>query len=452
MMEGLHIGRTGLIAAQRGLEVAGHNVANVNTKGYSRQRVEQATGAPRPGSRGMAGPGATGSGVVVTGVTRLRDRLLDISFRDAVGDNTAWETRSEFLQRAEEVLGPIEGGVPEALDRYWNAWEKLSMSPQDVSSREEVLAAGRNLTQLMNSAANQMYTLQVDAAGRASELINEVNRVAADVVDYNRAIQEATARGDSPNDMLDAREVAFDRLSELVGARVFLHEDGSSTVTVNGLPLVDGVRDFPLAEDPGPPLAVRWESDGRAAGVGGRLGAIVELSTSTLTSLSADLDQFAVELSALVNTAHGAGVDLDGNAGGAFFTGTNAGEFSLAAGLTARTVAASAAGAATDGNHALVMGELRDSPLASGATPAQTLGAFASRLGLLTDEAIRNSDSSQSVVDGIDRQRMEASAVSIDEELTDMLRYQRAFEASARVITVIDEMLNKLINGTGSTR
>lgn len=452
MMEGLHIGRSGMMAAQRGLEVASHNIANVNTPGYTRQRIEQAAAAPRSGDRGVGGPGASGSGVVITGVTRLRDNLLDLSFRDAVGEASGWQTRADFLQRAEEVLGSVDGGVPEALDRYWNSWERLSLTPQDASAREGVLAAGRNLAQLVNSASNQLSALQVEVTGRSRQMVDEVNRLAADVAQLNRGIQEAQARGDSPTDMLDARDMKFDRLAELVGARVILHQDGSSSVSLNGLPLVDGGRSFALAQDPGPPLAVRWQADNRPAVVRGELGAALELSTTTLVSLSTELDRFATDLISVVNTAHAGGRDLDDNPGGTFFIGAGAADFAVDPALGYRSVAASAGGGAADGNHALVMGDLREAPLSGGESAGRTLGTFASRLGLLADEAIRNRDSARTVANSIDRQRMTAGAVSLDEELTDMLRYQRAFEAAARVVTVIDDMLNKLINGTGVTR
>ncbi len=448
---GLSIGASGLSAAQRALETAAHNVANANTEGYSRQRVETSTLAPLLGHRGLLGPGASGQGVGVDGISRASDALVNANYRDTLSQQAGWESRASFYARAEEILGPVNDGAAQALADFWNSWESLSQNPESATSREQVLDAGRSITGMINQAHRRVTNLSNDVAFDLKATAAEANDIADAVARLNAQIKSARAHGDTPNDLLDARDLALAQLASLTGAQTSIESDGDARVVVGGIPLVDGARSDGFEVTGAPPTLV-WASDGTTAAAAGELGSLAELGDSATASILSELDEIAIELRDIVNAGHQSGYGLDGVDGRDFFSGTGAMDLGLAAGLTTGMVAASAGGSPADGNHALVMGALRTTPGTGGETVAELINSLQGRLGLEATHAQTQSEQSQVVAADARRMLGEVGGVSTDEELTDMLRFQRAYEASARVITVIDQMLDKLINGTGSTR
>lgn len=449
---GLHVGASGLAAAQRALETASHNVANANTEGYSRQRVETSTRPALDRHRGLLGPGATGQGVNIDAVGRAHDSLVSANLREAGSQQASWERRADFFERAEQVLGPLDSGTTQAATDFWNTWEQLSQDPESMTARNQVLHAAETLTTSINQAAQRVEGLVGDVGTAMASAVIEVNTLADQVAQLNNEILNSQARGDTPADLLDRRDLALQDLSRATGASVTFDSQGAARVAIGNVPLVDGTRSHPLEVVPGNPPTLQWQVDGNPVSAGGDIGSLVELASSTAGAITASLDTLAAELIDLVNTAHASGFDLDGAAGGAFFSGTDAASLGLAAGLTAGTIAASSGGAAADGNHALVMGSLRSTPTASGQTIGERLADIQGSLGVEAAHAQRQLDLASIVTDELASQRASTSGVSTDEELTDMLRFQRAYEASARVITVMDQLLDRLINGTGATR
>ncbi len=448
---GLRIGASGLAAAQRALETAAHNVANANTVGYSRQRIETSTMEPLDAHRGLLGPGATGQGVAIEAITRATDALVTTNHRETAATLASWTTRASYYARAEQVLGPLDAGTSQALADFWNTWEALSQSPESTTGRDQVLDAGRRLALSLNDAHQRVTDLRAGLELDMASTVSDLNDRAVEVAELNRQIKSSRARGDVPNDLLDRRDLAVAELARLAGAQTLIEEDGDARVSIDNLPLVDGDRAGAL-EVTGPPPTIGWSATGDPAGVSGELGALVELAGTGTDALHADLDQIARELRDVVNGAHRGGFGLDGIDGRDFFAGGGAADLALDAALTSSTVAASASGAPADGNHALVMGGLRNAPGSSGSTVAELVNALQGTLGLEASHAANQRDLAAIVVDDSARLLAEVSGVSTDEELTEMLRYQRAYEASARVITVVDELLDRLINGTGVTR
>jgi flagellar hook-associated protein 1 FlgK len=446
---GLGIAVSGLNAAQRQLEVAAHNIANVNTEGYTRQRVELATARPVPGAHGRRGDGMRGMGVTVADVIRIRDTLADAAYRNEKANQASWSAKASVLARAEQVLGPFDAGTPQALSRFYAAWDQLSLYPQDPAARDGVLDAGRLLASQFQAAARELTNLGKEAAAQASERAEEANRLAAEVAKLNVAIVDVLAGKQAPNDLLDARDRLVDRLAALTGATALENDDGSLTVFVGTQALVRGDGADRLVVQTSPTLGVTFASNGQAAAVGGQLGGLLEVANVTLPALRADLDAVAVGLRDTVNAAHAAGYDLDGNPGMAFFTGTGAADLAVNPAVGMRQVAASAGGQPTDGNNAVAVAATRTTPAVGGSTVTEALNAFAGRLGALAAAARSSADASGAVVEGIRRERAEVGSVSLDEELANMVRFQRSYEAAARVITAIDEMLDRLVNNTG---
>lgn len=448
---GLRIGASGLSVSQRALETAAHNVANANTVGYSRQRVESSTADPLIRHRGPFGPGATGQGVTVDAVTRATDALVTANFRETSAQLSSWSARADFFSRAEQVLGPLDNGASQALTDFWNSWEALSVSPESMTSRDQVLDAGRRVAGSLNDAHRRMSNLRADVELGMVATVSAANDLIDEIAQLNAQVKAARARGDTPNDLLDSRDIALAELTRLTGAQTVFQHDGDARVTLDGLPLIEGNRATKL-EVTGTPGTVVWQDSGAPAVLGGQLGSLVELAGPGTDDLLTRIDEIATELRDVVNTAHQAGFGLDGVSGRDFFSGTGAADLTIAGSLSNSMVAASASGNAADGNHALAMGGLRSATGTSGLTVVELVNAMQGTLGLEASHSANQRDLAAIVVNDANRTLADVSGVSTDEELTDMLRYQRAYEASARVITVVDELLDRLINGTGVTR
>lgn len=448
---GFRIGSSGLAVAQRSLETAAHNVANANTIGYSRQRVETAPAARLVAHRGLLGPGSAGQGVDMVAVTRATDTLLQANHRQTLSQQATWGTRANFFARAEQVLGPLDSGLSQDLVAFWNSWEDLSQSPESTTSRDQVLAVGRQLATQLNLAARRVDGLRTDVGLDMAATVERVNDLTSEIARLNGQILRVRVHGTTPNELIDQRDVAMAELTQLTGATMTVEKDGDARVMVGTMPVVQGISAETFDTSGVPPVVV-WASNGTPVGLTGELGALVELGGPVVDDISARLDLIATELRDLVNTTHTAGFGTDGLSGRDFFVGTDARDLAVDPALTTAMVAASAGGTAADGNHALVLGGLRSVPGPGGSTIAELFESIQGHLGLEAQQATTQRDLTELVVEDIERALAEIVGVSTDEELTDMLQYQRAYEAAARVITVIDEMLDRLINGTGATR
>jgi flagellar hook-associated protein 1 FlgK len=454
MLRGLGIAASGLYAAQRALDVTGQNVANVNTEGYTRQGVVQSSSAPTLGGVALLGPGAYGTGVQVTQVRQFRDQLIDTARWAAMGKQGAATAQSSAAAQLESIIGPLDAGLGSDLDAFWNSWNALSLNPDQQSTREGVLAAAKQLATNINSASAQIDVIANQSGDRLRTSVGEVNDLAKSIGQLNQSILEVAAQGGQANDLIDQRAVAIGRLASMTGASV--RANGAMLdVTINGSLLVGGSPPSILAVSGTPPTVT---IGGVPATLGGEMGALGELAGPGLDDLRQRLDLIAIGLRDAVNTAHAAGKDLDGNAGAAFFTATGAKDLAVSATLTPRGVAASQSGAAADGNQALAIAGLRssaimgtiDAPATLSLTAVGALADLTSALGIRAAGANRMLQTATSSVDAATALRDQLGGVSVDEEMTNMLRYQRAYEAAARVVTTMDEMLDLLVNRLGT--
>lgn len=445
----LNIGVSALRAAQKQMEVTAHNIANVGTEGYSRQRVELEPSRPSPGVFGARGDGMMGTGVTVADVIRMRNTLSDAALRAEAGGSGAADARAEVLARAETVLGPVDEGVPAALSKFFTAWDDLSLNANDSGARLATVDAGTSLTAQLRSASGEIDRLMQDTGLSIGDTVAEINVLARKAAELNQAVAEAMAGGHSPNDLQDARDVVLDKLARLTGGIVRAGDLGSADVYVSNRALVRGREVEVMKANVGSPAGATWAADNKPITSGGRLGALTDLVNTTLPALRADLDAIALGLRDTVNAQHQLGFDQDGNPGIAFFTGTSAADIGVNALMTGRKVSASQSGAAVDAANALAMAGLRKTPAVGTDTLQQALHGFAGKLGSMSSTAKSTADAMRSVVDNVKNERDEFSSVSLNEELADMVRFQHAYEAAAKVIQVVDQMLDHLINTVG---
>lgn len=452
MMQSLGIGVSGVSAAQRGIEVVSHNIANINTPGYSRQRIDQSAAIPSTGFRPV-GPGAYGVGVEVTGVRQLRDLMLDNGMRSALADQGANEELARAMGGIQNIVGSLEDGLGTDLTKLWSAFTDVGANPTAITARSAVLDAGARLAATLRNAATSVENLGTSSAARLRDSADQVNALATQVGSLNAQILDVITSGGTPNDFLDQRNVAVEQLAKLTGAEV--RPNGPVVdVIVGGTLLVAGVHTEHLSVDGSPPSV---NIDGSPVTPGGAMGQLASLATTGLDELRQRLDMIATGLRDAVNAVHTQGSDLDGAPGQDFFVGTSARDFEVNPDLTARGIAASASGSPGDGNNAIALADVRYEKIAGTLgdpdtptlTASDAIADLISDIGRRSSSADRKLEATNALVSSLDGQRQETSGVSIDEEMTNLLKYQRAYEAAARIITAADEMLDTLINRVG---
>lgn len=453
----LGIAFSGLRASQKAMEVVANNIANVNTEGYSRQRVELVNARPVPGTFGRRGDGMRGMGVSIADVIRIRSELADTSFRSQSATAASWSAQAEVMGRAEQVLGPVRGGAPAALAGFFAAWEELSLQPDSLAARQAVIQAGKTLAGSFSSAADELDQLGAGTAQQVRDGIDEVNRLAGQIAKLNAGIADATNGQQSPNDLLDQRDRLLDQLASLAGTTMRDGPMGTVDVYIGGRALVRGETVEQLQPARTEPETVRWAIDGIIVAPAGRLGGLSQ-AAGNLAQLRSNLNELADDLGEQVNTIHarpGTAYDLNGDPGLAFFTGSLASNtFSVNDAIVAdaRKVAASQTpvGGSPDGQNALEMAAARAAlGTRTGKSAEDGLHGFAALIGGLSSEAGGTALNTAEILEALQRDRAEISSVSTDEEMADMVRFQRSYEAAARLMTTMDEMLDRLINHTG---
>lgn len=443
--DGLHISRSGVAASQRALDVIGHNIANISTPGHSRQRVEQVS-TERLGPSLLLGPGANGAGVAVTGVSRARDVVLDASVRSELANSGSLEVSLQTLSEIERSLGPHSEGLAEALTAFWNGWEELSLDAGSSTAREQVIDAAEALSRALRGAARDVVSVQAANVATAGSRLEQQNVAISEIARLNGDIRAQDAIGDNSNGLKDERDRLADGLASSLGATVHVVDDEMMNLSIGGFEVVRGTNSSSLSllGDP----ATLQTDNGSTISPGGELGALLIEGNAAANQVLTELDDLAAELRDVVNTQHRLGFDVSGTAGGDLFSATSAADFGLTAGFTADLLAASSTGMAADGNHALDMAGLRDQSGVSGTLNEQAR-SIVGRVGSAVLTAQTRADANAGVLATLEVSRGAVSGVNLDEELTMLLQYQRSYEASARVMTSVDQMLDVLINRTG---
>ncbi|MGJ7441895.1 flagellar hook-associated protein FlgK [Aquipuribacter sp. MA13-6] len=455
---GLHTALSGLVAQRYGLDTTGANVANANTPGYSRQRVVM--DPTNPTSTGAAlfsrwdGPG---TGVRVTDLQRVTDELVATRVRTERSTAQFMDVERTAYARLEVSLGePGDTGLTSRLSTMWASFQDLANNPGSEAARTQVLQAARGVTDSLGAAAAGVDQAWNDQHSALRLAVEEVNNTSAAVGELNAAIREATAAGKAPNELLDQRDALVVRLSELTGGTVRTGELGTVDVFVGGTAIVRGERSTPLAVGAGGADDLAAVRAGGAVGVtglagsavdvpGGRIGAVLVGLNTTWPGVMDSLDATAADVATQVNAVHVTGAGLDGVDGREFFTGTTAAGLTVAVTDTDHVAAALPGSGPLDATVADRLGRIGQQV----GSPDSGWRRFVADVGAQTQAANRRSTAQAVVVGDVMAARESVSGVDIDEELTNMVMFQRAYEGSARMLTAVDQALDTLINRTG---
>jgi flagellar hook-associated protein 1 FlgK len=457
----------GLTAAQQGMNVAGQNIANAATEGYTRQRVEQSSlAAP---ARGLFSGGALqpGQGVSVNAIARLGSSFLDAGVRSAGAQAGYASVRSDALQGIEGILQePGDNGISTALQGFWSAWQGAATQPDKSGPKGLLLNAANSVTDKISSAYKALDSQWSSVRSQAQDSVAAVNAAAAQVASYNTTIRSTLAAGGSANELIDARAKLTDQIAGLAGGTVREQPDGTVDVLIGGNALVTGgsVRTLQLAgatklaDATANAPRIEWTNPGGTAALdGGELaGALSVLAPAdkggAIAEAAASYNSFAGKLADIVNAVHRGGQladDTSGNPGGHdFFTVGPAGSEALGikgpADISGIALREPGKGNLDTGiaDQISLLGTGPDSPDKIWSGIVTNIGVQSR--GAQQHEALTNAAQASALTG-----RASQASVSLDEENVSLLTNQHAYQAAARVMTAVDEALDVLINRTG---
>ncbi|MFJ7676719.1 flagellar hook-associated protein FlgK [Peribacillus sp. NPDC097198] len=509
---GLETAKRGLSTSQGALYTTGNNVSNANTVGYSRQRVnlEQTSGFPTVGMNSPRVAGQIGTGVAAETVQRIRDSFLDAQYRTQSNKIGYYGAMSESLSKMEGIMNePTDSGLAATMEKFWNSIQGLTANAENSGAREVVASTGVMVADTLNYYYNSLTSVKTDIGNQINVKANEINTIIDSIDQLNQQISKVEPHGYIPNDLYDKRDVLVDNLSQLVSVNVknvipsdygkasdvatglynieLMNEDGSSyvppinLVSVNKTGMlgtvkvavsyddtsgaVDGVKfgsktitDFNFSGE----LAGLIESFGYKKSDGTTGGSYPDMLQKLDNMTKAFVNEF--------NAIHQEGFALGANAksGLNFFeisvNGSAAQSIKMNSDIlkdSSLIAAGKTSGASGDNENAKLLADLKKKAFNDYSTKdlnsKDLTGSFDTyysgiigNLGVDSQSAQKNLSNSLVLAASVDQNRASVSSVSLDEEMTDMIKFQQAYNASARMVTMVDEMLDKIINGMGT--
>ena len=471
---GLNTATTSLWAQQRGLDVSGQNIANVNTPGYSRQRAELQSIGGNAVPAVYATSNQVGQGVDADTVIRIRDAFLEgraqveggAAARLTVADSTLAQIEQAFRE-------PGTTGIAAKLDDVFRAWGDVANHPTEDGARTAVLEKTATLVAELRTTASNLDKQWTQTRDSLDVLAQDVTTTLASIAELNTAIKRGNQAGLPVNELADKRDVLVLELSAAVGATSAPGTDGQVDVSVSGSVLVSGgnaveiravgTKDPKAAATGDPRLVI--SPGGTTLTVDGTGGGQLTALTATIPRYQKALDTVAQKLATDFNPVHAAGYDKTGAAGGPLFDGgpgtsttDGAGVVTVdttkitASNLNLRVtdiakLAAAAVGPGPTSNagNATAIAKLAG----AGDGSAVAYRKLIVSLGVEASVATSNLATQKVISNQVDASRESVSGVNLDEEMTNMLQFQHAYSAAARMITTIDETLDVLINRTG---
>ncbi len=447
----LNIVLQSLLTDQGAIETTSNNIANVNTPGYSRQRPDLEETPPI-----QIGGLNFGTGVQLKQIVSLRDSILDLR----VNQETQQQGKLQgFLGPAQEIqsfFNETTGtGLQASLTAFFNSLSQLSISPSDLNVRQAVLSAAQNLSTSFNQAANNLSAVQNSVNLDVTQSVNQINSLTSQIATVNSQVSAAQAANQNPGTFIDQRQQLLNQLSNLVDISEINAGNGSLTITTsNGAPLVVGGQNFQLSTQANAATGFKdIVSQGTVITsqiAGGELAGQLQIRDQEIPSIQNSLDSLAFNLSSAVNAQHKAGFDLNGNAGGNLFTplaGATGAASQIGVVITnPALVAASSDGTPGSNSNANAILALQNQPLVSGQTPLDFYGNLVFKIGNDISSAQTSQQAGGQVLNQLQNLQGGVSNVDLNEESANLIRFQNAYNASARVVTVINSLLDTTIN------
>lgn len=496
---GLETAKRGMYAQQSAIYVTGHNIANKNTPGYTRQRVNFVQTEPYPGASMNRPqiPGQLGTGVTDGSIQRIRESFIDEQYRAENNKFGYYNNLANSISKMEDIMNePSDTGLSKAMAQFWQSLQDLSKDADNEGARRVVLQRGVALSETFQYLHSSLTTIRGDIKKELDASVTEINSLAKQLASINKQISDVEPHGYLPNDLYDERDRLLDELSNLVpietttvpygGNSLAIAEGGRKVEIVLGderITLVDDRTSNEL-EVNGNQLSVKGSTGsitfGDHAEGKGKLAALISAygedgppPTGLYPEMIDDLDKYAFTFAKIFNAVHQEGFDLNGDQGKAFFNIGDGDSYKGAAGKIGVSLTNPSDIAASlkpthqgNGDNALNFGKIKDLVIKEGVITlpsgqelsgldieSGTLQSFyegvIGKMAVEGQQANRLYYNTGVLLNSVDNNRRSVSEVSLDEEFSNLIQYQHAYSASARMINVVDEMLDKIINGMG---
>lgn len=486
---GFNTAVSGLLASQKNLYTTNHNISNVNTKGYSRQQNTQESNNPH----NIAGLGFLGTGTNITEVNRVRDSYLDFKYWGENAPVGEWNIKEEALTEISHVFNePSDSSIRKNLDEFFTSLESLSTNPGDDANRALVREKMISLTKYINSTAENLKSTQNEINFEVGTNIKKINSYSDRISGLNKEIYLIELNGSSANDLRDSRDLLVDELSEIANINAS-ETNGRFKVQVGGVALVDGDISNKL-KYPAPTIDNLLNSEEKLYQLEWENGNKLELKSGTLKGLidvrdgggvnqkyrglpfyMKRLNEFAETFAERMNEIHRGGYARDGETS-ADVPGSDEGDgidmFEPSSGTNIDAsnikvseailnnldnIAASGSPNAADKENNNIIKKLiaaRDNnkffdETNPQGTPDDFMKSVLSTLAVDGQQSIRMGENGKVIVEGIDKRRQSESGVSLDEEMSNMVKFQHSYNAAARMITTIDTIYDVTINRLG---
>jgi len=442
---------------------AGNNIANANTPGYSRQ-IPTLVANPATEALGLA---AVGTGVSLQNITQARDQFVERQLPNALGAQAFSQSQSDALGALHALDPSLQGGLTSTLGAFYSSLQTWSQNPGDTALRQGVLGSAQALVTSFQQTASGVESARTGLDASIAGKLNEVNIAAQKVADLNGQILIARTSGGQPNDLIDSRQIAIDELATLTGGIPYDSGQGNISIALpGGTALVSDTRAAVLsvaadATNGGHSKLRITRADGSGPvdwtgpSLGGTIGGLMGARDGALKTASSSVDKLAFDLGTAINTVHQAGFAMDGTPGLALFSvpATSTGAASLIAVnatvaadprlLAAATTVPAGSG---DNRNVLALIATQRQALAGGADPISTLQSITTSFGSSTAQAKALADHDGAIANHLTTLRDAASGVSIDEEMINLTKAQRAYQAVSKVIEVSNSLLETLMN------
>lgn len=442
------ISKSGLFAAQQSMSTTSHNIANANTPGYTRQRTELSTEALRKNGFTI------GRGVSIEQVQRLRNDLTDRQIMLKEHELGDLNERSRIYQQIESTMVTSSGDdLDLAMSNFFNSFSELSNNPQDKNLRDVVLSKARSLTDKFRNSAGDLATIKEQVFDSAQTKVDKLNSLVQSLADVNSDIARAEATGRPDLESKDQQTEILKKLSNLVSVETNFNSDGTVEARIGGIVVLNDQDVSKIRAESGPDSnAFRLRlSNGKLLDPGkGSLAADIHMFEKGIPEMQQKLDKIASSLVNQVNAIHSNGYGLNDAVSRNFFNpaNTSAESISLNKAIVSdpeHIAASSVPGEAGNNDNALLINDLRNLSILDGKTLNNNVIETMNLPGLKLNEIKQNISSKESAKQLLVNQQQSESGVNVDEELSNLIKYQNAYQASAKVLNVGQRMYDTLL-------
>ncbi|NOY60357.1 MAG: flagellar hook-associated protein FlgK [Calditrichaeota bacterium] len=447
----MEIARRALSSQQIALTTTGHNIANANTENYSRQRVEIQPTNPLQQYEFFIGTGAD-----VSAIKRVSDQFINAQLNQQQQSLGWFETMESKYTQLEEVFGePSEVGLSEAINNLFDSWNNLANNPDDLSARDIVLHRAQSLAQRFNSISARLTNIQDSIKKEFSNSVDEFNRLSKQVADINLKIVSRSG-GSNSGDLLDQRDILLKRMSELANIKISESDNGQVMLSLNGKVFLqrNNYIEMEMPKESSNLSDLKWSDSKTPVSLqNGIMAALTKFHDEVIPESIEGIDSLAVSIAENVNSIHETGYGLDGSTSNRFFdpATTNAANIKVDQNIVAdvRKIATSSDLNNGNGDLALQISQIQDKNFSiknSMATFSDYFANMIASIGSSKQEATANKQGQQLFVGQLEEDRQAISGVSLDEEMTNLVNYQKAFQAAARLVTLADDLADTVLN------